>query len=58
MDLQEYDLNQPLPTAPQEDDLEWNIGVPVTSKHTAYAVPIEPLPAKDVSYLQKLGLKE
>jgi hypothetical protein len=58
VDLQDYDLSQPLPTAPQEGDLEWNSGGLVYSKTAPSAVPIDPLPAKDVSYLQKLGLKE
>jgi hypothetical protein len=58
MDLQEYDLTRPLPTAPQEEDLEWNTRERSESKYSPSAVPISPLPAKDVSYLQNLGLKE
>lgn len=57
MDLQDYDLNQPLPTAPQEDDLEWNGANPMGIVSTPSA-PMEPLPDKDVAYLLKLGLKE
>ena len=54
MDLQEYDLDQPLPTAPLEEDLE-------EGRLAAYptpTAPIEPLPFRDVAYLQKLGLMD
>ncbi|KAL3920048.1 MAG: hypothetical protein SGILL_003455 [Bacillariaceae sp.] len=54
MDLQEYDLSQPLPTAPRAEDLEWG----AAGSHPSATAPIEPLPERDVSYLQKLGLME
>ncbi|KAG7338913.1 ring-variant domain containing protein [Nitzschia inconspicua] len=55
VDLQEYDLDQPVPTAPREDDLQWNTARPAIANPSA---PFEPLPEKDVSYLRKLGLKD
>jgi hypothetical protein len=55
MDLQEYDLGQPLPTAPLEEELEEGRTSPAYLAPTA---PIEPLPARDVAYLQKLGLMD
>jgi hypothetical protein len=58
MDLQGYDLDHPLPTAPHADDLEWNGNGAAMAVSVAPSAPIEPLPEKDISYLQKLGLKE
>ena len=53
MDLQEYDLSQPLPSAPLADDLEWN---GAAASRPAPSAPLEPLPEKDVTYLTKMGL--
>mmetsp|Transcript_14042 Transcript_14042/g.22595 ORF Transcript_14042/g.22595 Transcript_14042/m.22595 type:complete len:506 (-) Transcript_14042:94-1611(-) len=53
IDLQDYDLDQPLPTAPTRDDLEAQEQTTTTLTPTA---PMEPLPENDVVYLQKLGL--
>lgn len=58
MDLQGYDLDHPLPIAPHADDLEWNGNGAAMAVSVAPSAPIEPLPEKDISYLQKLGLKE
>jgi hypothetical protein len=57
MDLQEYNLNQPLPTAPQAKDLEWNVAAS-SGTIPSPAAPLEPLPEKDICFLRRMGLME